>query len=319
MTGAGAKTRPLSTPKRCPGSSASIARIRGFSRLAPTTRRGYQQCLDIIDGWSKRRKHPGLASLQRKDIAAFHRELSETPAQANAVIRVLRLLLHFAVDEGFLNENPASKPRLRSSKPRQLVWSDDDLGVFKRTAERLGRPSMALAVLLGASLGQRQGDILRLTWSQYDGTKISLRQGKTGVILSVPATAELRAALDAAPAISASLIRQPSDTILISEATRQPYKPDFFRHEFRRIATAAQLDKLQYLDLRRTAVVRLAEAGCTTAEIAAITGHQIDRTARILETYLPRTGPMADAAIRKLELHKTNKSRLQEPESELDG
>jgi hypothetical protein len=51
-------------------------------------------------------------------------------------------------------------------------------------------------------------------------------------------------------------------------------------------------------------VVRLAEAGCTVPEIAAITGHQLDRTARILETYLPRTAPLARAAIRKLELHR---------------
>ncbi len=78
----------------------------------------------------------------------------------------------------------------------------------------------------------------------------------------------------------------------------------FFRHEFRRIANIAGLSELQFLDLRRTAVVRLAEAGCTVPEIAAITGHQLDRTARILETYLPRNGTMAEAAIRKLEQHR---------------
>ena len=63
------------------------------------------------------------------------------------------------------------------------------------------------------------------------------------------------------------------------------------------IATA----DLWFLDLRRTTVVWLAEAGSTKAEVAAITGHLIDRVRTILETYLPRTGPMAVAAIAKLE------------------
>ena len=62
--------------------------------------------------------------------------------------------------------------------------------------------------------------------------------------------------------------------IVISETTGQPYKEDNFRHVFARIRAAAidgndetgrppckELDGLWFLDLRRTAVVRLAEAG----------------------------------------------------------
>lgn len=156
--------------------------------------------------------------------------------------------------------------------------------------------SMALAVLLGVSIGQRQGDLLRLNWSQYDGSAITLRQRKTGVLLTVPVTAELMALLN--------ITNRLSPIMLIAEATGRPYQRYYFTHEFRRIANRANLGHLQILDLRRSAVVRLAEAGCTVPEIAAITGHQLDRTARILETHLPRTAPMARAAIRKLELHK---------------
>jgi len=42
-------------------------------------------------------------------------------------------------------------------------------------------------------------------------------------------------------------------------------------------------------------------SGCSEAEVAAISGHDIDQVRRILETYLPRTGTMAAAAIAKLE------------------
>ncbi|TVR83491.1 MAG: hypothetical protein EA405_04315 [Rhodospirillales bacterium] len=215
---------------------------------------------------------------------------------ANAVLRVLRLLLQFAVDEGYLPRNPASKSRLAATPPRQTIWTDDNIAAFVTAAEQADRKSVALAVQMGICLGQRQGDILRMTWSQFDGTAITLRQGKTGAIVRVPAVRELALALAATP--------PKAPTIVVAETTGRPYRANHFQHEFRRIADAAGLQSLQFLDLRRSAVVRLAEAGCTTAEIAAITGHRLERTMQILETYLPRTSPMAEAAIRKLELHK---------------
>jgi hypothetical protein len=51
-------------------------------------------------------------------------------------------------------------------------------------------------------------------------------------------------------------------------------------------------------------VVRLAEAGCSVPEIAAITGHELTRTTQILETYLPRNAAMARNAIARLEEHR---------------
>ena len=55
------------------------------------------------------------------------------------------------------------------------------------------------------------------------------------------------------------------------------------------------------MDLRRTAVVHPARAGCSVPEIAAITGHSVSLTVSILEVYLPRDNEMAAAAIAKLD------------------
>jgi len=60
---------------------------------------------------------------------------------------------------------------------------------------------------------------------------------------------------------------------------------------------AAEIEDLQYRDLRRTAVVWLGELGIEDHLIAAITGHKLDRTRKILETYMPRTTKMAGKAI----------------------
>ncbi len=57
---------------------------------------------------------------------------------------------------------------------------------------------------------------------------------------------------------------------------------------------------LKYLDLRDTAVTRLALAGCSMAELSAITGHSLKTIQEIMKHYLVIQLEMADAAIAKL-------------------
>ena len=56
-----------------------------------------------------------------------------------------------------------------------------------------------LPLLLALWTGQRQGDLLRLPWSAYDGAIIRLQQSKSKPPrVQVPVGAPLKAALDAA-------------------------------------------------------------------------------------------------------------------------
>jgi len=53
-----------------------------------------------------------------------------------------------------------------------------------------------LAYLLAVWTGQRQGDLLRLTWNACDGSHIRLKQRKTGRRVVLPVSRALIAALD---------------------------------------------------------------------------------------------------------------------------
>ena len=64
-----------------------------YQRLAASTRRGYDQCLGVLENWSARAGHPPVKSLCRKFVRAFYRSMADAPAQANAVMRVLLLAL----------------------------------------------------------------------------------------------------------------------------------------------------------------------------------------------------------------------------------
>lgn len=60
---------------------------------------------------------------------------------------------------------------------------------------------------------------------------------------------------------------------------------------------AAELEAIQFRDLRRTCVVYLGELGMDAHLIAGVTGHDIDETQKILKTYMPRTTARAARAI----------------------
>ena len=64
----------------------------------------------------------------------------------------------------------------------------------------------------------------------------------------------------------------------------------------------------QRRDLRRTGIVRLAEAGATTPQIAAISGHAIDYCQRIIDTYLPRRTEVAVAGMEVWERHQVRET-----------
>jgi len=48
-------------------------------------------------------------------------------------------------------------------------------------------------------------------------------------------------------------------------------------------------------------MTRMAEEGATVIEISAVSGHDIDSTQSIIDTYVPRQTQMAKNAIRHLE------------------
>lgn len=262
-----------------------------FAGLRDSTKRGYRQCAELL------REPPlgpsSLKNITPPSVTALKRSMAATPWQANAVLRVLRLVWAWGRREGFVaGENPAADFRVLKTSPRHIVWTRLEEDLFLEWA----RPDLRLAYLLAIYTAQREGDLLALPWGAYDGETVSLRQSKTGELIALPATGRLKAALDATPRRA---------TVILTDSRGLPWKPSWFQHSFAKAMKAAGVKGRRFMDLRRTAIVRLGEAGCTTGEIAAVSGHSIEYTQGILDTYLPRNSAMAAAAILKLEARRS--------------
>lgn len=272
----------------------SYKKSNKYRRLDDRTKTDYDYRLDIIEKWAG--KVP-VEAITRKAVHEFWEALAKTSDwKANATVRVLRLLLNYAVDLGELGVNPASRPGLVDTPGRDVVWSVPETQKFVEIADKLGYFNVGTAILLGAFLAQREGDILSLDWSLYANGAFTVRQHKTGAYIAVPVHPILKARLD--------LIEDKTGLVVKSDLDGKKYTQSAFIHRFglirkRVIAEMPEAQRCKFLDLRRTAIVRMAEAGCTEAQISAVSGHKIDTCRRILEVYLPRNSKMAQEAISK--------------------
>lgn len=272
-----------------------------FTRLAEKTRKDYAK---ILAGLVERIGQLPYAAIDKEVVYAVRDRHAAAPHWANYHLRVLRLLLAWAADRELIAGNPAKGVKALKVKPRRSVWSIEAETAFMAKAS----PMMRLAYLLGIYTAQREADVLAMTWAQIKAGRFHVRQAKTDALVSAPVHRVLAAALDdrAMWVIGHRKDKRIVATTVLVSKRGLPFRADHFRHAWRKATLAAGLDGLQFRDLRRTAMVRLSEAGATTQEIAAVSGHDIAETQRILDTYIPRTPAMADAAMRKLQLHDEN-------------
>jgi integrase len=93
---------------------------------------------------------------------------------------------------------------------------------------------------------------------------VHVRQQKTGIELAIPIHATLAAIIAETPA---------NHLTLLTTQTGKPFSAAGFGNWFRDRCNEAGLAHCSAHGLRKAAARRLAEAGCTMHEIAAITGH----------------------------------------------
>lgn len=233
-----------------------------------------------------------------RDVAGWRDKLStKTPRAADAKVSALKTVFSWGAANKKIKSNPiANMERVYTADRSDIIWLPEHIEAFEERAPAELRNLLTVAL----HTGQRRGDIFALTWNQYDGRAITLRQSKTRARVYLPCTEALRALLDGLPRKQAAILL---------DAQNKPWTPATFRTAWdRTLADLPALSHLHFHDTRGTAVTMLSEAGCTPQEIAAITGHTLAGVERILEAYLARTRPLAENAIRKLEEHRRNKS-----------
>lgn len=307
-------------------------------RRPPPSRKPARTCRHLIEHWQATPEYQALAASTRADYASkasiwlaefgdravaaigakvlrnYWRELhaARGHAMANGVLAVVRAALTHARQEEWIDANPAFGLKLKTVAPRCVVFAPAEIERLIAAAERLRLPSVADAIVIALHTGQRQGDVLALELPQAVAGRTVFRQSKTGARVSVPHTPELERRLEAVRArraagtiVDLALARR----VVLDEAGR-PYTRESFGRAWRQVRAAAAADmpaiagKL-FLDLRDTAVTRLALAGCTVPEIRAVTGHTLATVHDVLAHYLALDDALAASGIDRLKAWMT--------------
>jgi integrase len=238
------------------------------------------------------------------DALAWHQELGKGSLRsADNLMSALCRVLSFNKEMKKIKCHPLPtfKRLYKGGNREELTWSDELQENFLATA----RPAMVTAMIIARNTGQRAKDIREFPWTKYDGERVTVRQSKGGKFITIPATAELKAHLDA--------LDRRGETVLCT-ASGEMFSKRHFNDCFREDADAvgAEIDgrKLNFHDMRGTVATNLAAAGCSAIWIADVVGWSLEKCQKIVDTYIARSGRNADAAFAALEAHKVKQAQL---------
>ena len=206
-----------------------------------------------------------LATLERRHIAGFLSNSS--PAVARNWLSALHNLMKFAVAAGLIEINPTigiERPKLTKEREGFHAWTEAEIALYE-ARHSIGSPArLGMGLLLYTA--QRRSDIIGLGPQHVRDGLITLRQQKTGTPLVIPVLPELAAIIAASSTGHLAFLVSNSGA---------PYSDGGFGKLFAGWCREAGLPaNCAAHGLRKAACRRLAEAGCSAPQIAAISGHK---------------------------------------------
>lgn len=234
------------------------------NELAPSTR---QVHFRILRRWTDVYGDYRLKHLQRHHVAGWVEKKAATPGAARDFLRALRRMMQYLASVGEIEIDPTQgvkPPKQRNAAIH--TWSEAEIAQFRGHHPLGSTARTALELLLGTA--QRRSDVVRMGRQHLreGGKAIYVQQQKTGWAGEIPIDDELIQALAAAPVTDL--------TFLVTEAGARFASAASFGNKFRDWCNQAGLPReCSSHGLRKSACTRLAEAGCTPHEIAAISGH----------------------------------------------
>ncbi len=171
--------------------------------------------------------------------------------------------MRLALEMGWRPDNPTFGIKLMRQKGQGFAdWSEKDIAKFEKRWPSGSKQRRAMCLALYT--GQRRGDLVHMGRQHIRKGAIEVRQQKTGARLLIPIHPKLDAELKANS--------NKHLTFLVTE-WGAAFSVAGFGNWFSDAARKAGLENRSLHGLRKSAARRLAEAGCSLKQIAAITGH----------------------------------------------
>lgn len=186
--------------------------------LQPRTQKDYRRHLLTL---RKVFGHLHPDEVEPRHIGQFL-DVDKGKIQRNRMVAVLSAVYSKAVGRWYVaKRNPCRDVERNESHKRTRYVTNEEFAAFRESVN----PRMRIAMDLALLTGQRQGDLLRLTWRQVSPDGVAFRQGKTGKKLLVEMSPALEEVLTRARKMLPHLPRE----YVLRREDGLPYSENGFR------------------------------------------------------------------------------------------
>lgn len=223
---------------------------------------------DVLPAWGSRK----ASEIKRSDVIALLDEIVARGAKvkANRVRALLSKLFNFAVERALLESSPVQGiPRRAQERPRERSLSDGEIRVLWQALNYFPSEKIADAYRLMLLTAQREGEVLRMAWSEIDLESgwwtLPAERSKTNQMHRIPLTGTALEILNRRKdEAGESLYVFPGNRV------KQPLRYIGKRHA--EVVKACGF-AFQPRDLRRTGGTRVASTGVGRFIVARLLGH----------------------------------------------
>lgn len=207
--------------------------------------------------------HRSVVEMRRRHVAQLLECWADKPSDHNRLLSLLRRMLAHAVRLEWILTTPVVEFEKKKLRGAYATWTEEEVSQFETMWGIGTKERTAFDLLLWTA--QRSADVRGMGRQLITSGRLALRQSKTGNPVDIPMP----------PALSRSLSTVPAEQLLfLLDSNGKKYTESTFQHFFSAAIKAAGLIGRTPHGLRKTACVRLADAGCSALQIQAISGHK---------------------------------------------
>jgi len=276
-----------------------------FRKLGSASQKDYYDCLMVIND------DVGSTSMKRLSVYLMQRcyklWLDRGIYRANKIAAIMSILINWSKKNGISMENPMPLIDKIPNPQRTVMWEPEQVNKFLTTAYSEWKwRSIGLIVQMAYEWGQRVGDMRMLTWAaiNFDKKRCDLVQSKRGAEVHLPISDTLM-----------HVLKQQHETfgfqVLVapqvqpSDGSYKPYSKEMLHVHVNAVLEAAELPNyLTAMDMRRTAITEMVEAGVDITQIKQVSGHT---NINSLTPYIKHTYTGASEALAQRQAFKDKK------------
>jgi integrase len=216
-------------------------------RVKASTRRNYSAWMPAIE------KTWGAMSVKdlRQPHAAVFLDQYPKKVTANRIVTLLTTMLKRAKRWGWIDTNFLEGLEKNAEKRRMRIISQEEWTALLSSAGRQYGPLLRLARFTAL----RRGDICALKWSNVRGDRLVVETSKTSAAISIAIAGDLAAVLEELRRGITPFPTRP----LFAVAGGRALSSKMLGHHFDRIREAAQVEGVNFHDIRRTRITEITE------------------------------------------------------------